>query len=226
MPKSADSWCNGGWQIYPRMNSNQDNETLGEIAHDGQPSVLNPLALDGTLNVMRRFNRNTMVVATGLFGTVIFAAMVLAVQEHHILPAEVAEKTIQTSGEVLPNANPVQLPEVVGLTGKSTDKMSSGQATSSDDGFTPEINHSSLKANLSSGSPARRHDSARVIRPAIANERHRSSTRLRFADVRIWFRALWHHGLTRAEKSRNWTPFWNSDKERKKKVSHTAETTH
>jgi hypothetical protein len=44
---------------------------------------------------MRRFNRNTMVVATGLVGTVIFAPLVLAVEEHHLMPAEVAEKTIQ-----------------------------------------------------------------------------------------------------------------------------------
>jgi nitrogen fixation protein FixH len=225
MPKSADSCFNGGWQICRRMNSNQDNEPLGEIAHDGQPSVLNALALDGTLKVMRRFNRNTMVVASGLFGTVIFAALVLAVQEHHPWPAEVAEKTVQTSDEVLPNASPVELPEVVGLSGKKTNKMSSGQATSSDDRFTPEINHANLKANLSSASPARRHDLARATRPAIANERHRSSTRLRFAGVKIWFLTSWLHGLTRAEKSRNWTQFWNSNKERKKRVSHTAETT-
>ena len=45
---------------------------------------------------MRRFNRNTMVVATGILGTVIFAALVLAVQEHHPLPAEVTEKAMQT----------------------------------------------------------------------------------------------------------------------------------
>ena len=159
------------------MNSNQENEPLGEIAYDGQPGVLNPLALDGTTNVMRTFNRNTMVVATGLLGTVIFAALVLAVQEDHPLPAKVAEKAIQSSDEVLPNARPVELPEVVGLSGKSTDKISSEQA-SFDDGFTPEI-HANLKAHVSSGSAAQRHDSAWVIRPNIANPRHRSSTRLR-----------------------------------------------
>jgi hypothetical protein len=123
------------------MNSNQDNEPLDEITYDGQPSVLNALALDSTLNMMRRFNRNTMVVATGLVCTVIFAALMLAVQEHHLMPAKVAEKTIQTSGQVLPNANAVKLPEVVGVSGKSTDKMSSEQATSFDDGLTPEMNH-------------------------------------------------------------------------------------
>jgi hypothetical protein len=56
---------------------------------------------------MQGFNRNTMWVATGLLGTVIFAALVLAAQEHHPLPADVAEKGMPTSGEVLPIANPV-----------------------------------------------------------------------------------------------------------------------
>ena len=118
------------------MNSNQDNEPLGEIAYEGQPGVLNPLALDGTLNVMRTFNRNTIVVATGLLGTVIFAALVLAIQEHHPLPAEVAEKAMQRA------ARNCQM--------------------------------------LSPRSPAQGHDSTRVVRPTIANVRHRSSTRLRF----------------------------------------------
>ena len=208
------------------MNSNQDNEPLGEIAHDGQPSVLNALALDGTLNVMRRFNRNTMVVATGLLSTVIFAAVVLAVQEHLPRPAEVAEKAMQTSSQVLPDANPVGLSEVAGLSGKSTDKISSEQATSFDDGFTPEINHAAVQANVSSWSPAPRRDSARVIRPTIANVRHRSSTRFRFVGVKMWFLTLWHHGSQRAEKSRSWIQFWHSNKERRKKVSYTAATTH
>ena len=127
-------------RVAPCMNSNQDNEPLGEIADDEQPSVLNDLALEGTRNVMRRFNRNTMVVAIGLLGTVIFAALVLAVQEHLPRPAEVAEKAMQTSGGVMPNVNPVGISEVAGLgPGKSTDKISSEQATSIDDGFTPEI---------------------------------------------------------------------------------------
>jgi hypothetical protein len=199
-----------------RMNSNQDYGPLGEIAYDEHPSVLNALTLDGTCNVMRRFNRDTMVVATGLLGTVIFAALVLAVQEHHPLPAEVAEKTMQTSQEVLPNANPVELQEVAGLGGRSTDKTFSKQATSFNDGFTPEINHANLKANVSSGFPAKRHDSARVIRSTMANIRHRSSTRLKFAGT--WFLALWRHGFQRAENSRRWATFWNSTKERKNKA--------
>ena len=208
------------------MNSNQDIEPLAEIADDRQPSVLDAPALDDTLKVMRRFNRNTMVVATGLLGTVIFAALVLAVQEHLPRPAEVAEKATQTSGEVLPNANPVGLSEVAGLSGKSTDKISSEQATSLDDGFTPEINHAGPQANVRSWSSIPRRDSARVIRPTISNVRHRSSTRFRFVGVKMWFLALWHHGFQRAKTSRSWTQFWHSNKERRKNVSYNTETTH
>src|SRR5258708_5385707 len=61
-------WHSGCLVLFARnsyLNSNQDNEPLGEIAYDGHPSVLNALALEGTRNVMRRFNRNTTLVATG-----------------------------------------------------------------------------------------------------------------------------------------------------------------
>src|SRR5271170_3383149 len=88
--------------------------------------------------------------------------------------------------------------------------------------FTPEVNHAVLQANVSSWSPAQRPDSARVIRPTIANVRHRSSTRLRFVDVKMWFLTLWHHGLQRAKTSRRWTQFWHSNKERRKKVGYNA----
>jgi hypothetical protein len=208
------------------MNSIQDNEPLGESTHDGQPSVFDAPALDDTLKVMRRFNRNTMVVATGLLGTVIFAALVLAVQEHLPLPAGVAEKATQRSSQLLPNANPVGLSKVAGLSGKSTDKISSEQAISLDDGFTPEINHAGPQANVRSWSSAPRRDSARVIRPTIANVRHRSSTRFRFVGVKMWFLALWHHGFQRAKTSRSWTQSWHSNKERRKNVSYNTEMTH
>ena len=209
------------------MNPNQDDEPLVEIADDGEPRVLNALpALRGTPNVMRAFNRSTMLVATGLLGTVIFAALVLAVQERHPMAANLGEEARQTSGEFLLNASPAALSEVVGSSGKSTDEITSGQATSSEDGFTPEINHPEVQANVSTWSPAQRQDAARVIRPKVPNVRHRSSMQSRFVDVKMRLLALWHQSLARSEKSRTWTLFSNSNKERRKKVNYTAETTH
>lgn len=41
----------------------------------------NPVALTDLYKVIKRFNRYTTWVATGLLGTVIFAALVLAFQE-------------------------------------------------------------------------------------------------------------------------------------------------
>ena len=217
------------------MNPNQDDEPLGEIADDGAPRVLNalplqtreyPLALRGTPNVMRAFNRNTMWVATGLLGTVIFAALVLAVQERHPMAANLGEEARQTSGELLLNASPAALSEVVGSSGKSTDEITSGRATSSDDGFTPEINRPEVQANVSSWSPAQRQDSARVIRPKIPNVRHRSSMQSRFVDVKMRLLALWHQSLARAETSRSWTLFREPEQRVKEESQLHRRTTH
>jgi hypothetical protein len=87
---------------------------------------------------MRAFNRNTVCVATGLLGTVILAAVVLAVLEHHPLPVEIVEKVTQKDGGVLPKSSPVALSEVVDSSRKNTDEISSGRQTSVDDGFTPK----------------------------------------------------------------------------------------
>jgi hypothetical protein len=66
----------GDWRICRRMNPDRDDD-LGEIADDGEPSVLDapslctreyPLDSRGTLSVTRRFNRSTMWVGTGLLG--------------------------------------------------------------------------------------------------------------------------------------------------------------
>ena len=58
------------------------------------------MALAGTGAVIRRFNRDTMWLTTGLLGTVIFAALVLAVQERHPKTAVVAEEASQTGGDL------------------------------------------------------------------------------------------------------------------------------
>jgi hypothetical protein len=208
------------------MKPNQDNKTQGEIMDEEHP-----VALPGTHDVIRRFDRNTTWLATGLLGSVIFAALVLAVQELRPRADDLTEEATQTRGDLLLNANllnanPAALSEVVGSNGKSTGDITLGQATSADHGFNPEINHPDVQANESSWSSAHSQDPARAILPKLPNGRYRSSVRPRFVDAKMRLIALWHQSLVRSERSRSWTLFSKSNAGDRKKVSYTAETNH
>ena len=157
---------------------------------------------------------------------VIFAALVLAVLECHPKADDLTKEARQTTGDLLLNANPIALSNVVDPNGKSIDKITSGPATSIDPGFAPEINRPDVQANVSSSSPAHWQDPAREIRPKIHVLRSRSSVRARFVDAKMRLIALWHQSRVRTERSCRWTLFSNSNKGERKKVSYTAETNH
>jgi hypothetical protein len=212
-------------------------------------------ALPDTNDVIRRFNRDTKWLATLVVGAVVAAALMLAVlvQDRQPKAVDLTEEAVQAGSDLLLNAHSATLFTVAGLNGKSsTDKMTSGQATSVDNGFakispqentysqmeaaastptpvlafSPEINHVNAQANASSWSPAHWQDPARVRRPKIRNVRDRSSVVLRSVDVKMRLIALWHQSLARSERSRSWTQFSKSNKEDRKKVSYTVETNH
>ena len=88
-----------------------------------------PVALPGTDDVIRRFDRNTTWLATGLLGAVIFAALLLAVQEHQ-------PKATQAERDLLPNANPATVASGIAKSSNSNGKMSPGQGSSVDRAFT------------------------------------------------------------------------------------------
>jgi hypothetical protein len=197
------------------MSPNVDNETQGEIA-GGAESVLlpgpplqtreHPPALAGTIKVIRRLNRNTTWVAAGLLGPVVFAALMVALQEPHRKADDLTEGPRQIRGDLLLNADSAAPSNVVGSNGKSNGEIISRQATSVNHGLTLEINHPDVQAYASSWSPAQRQDTARVIPRKIPNARRRSSVRPRFVHVKIRLIAVWHQTLARNEKSRTWTP--------------------
>jgi len=178
-------------------------------------------ALPGTYEVIRRLNSDTTWVATGLLGAVIFMALVLALLEYQPKADDLTKEARQTTGSVSLNANPSALGNVT----KSTNEITSRQATSVDHEFTPETKHPDVRANATSWAPANRSDSARVIRPKIPDVKYRSSVRPRYVDVKTRLIALWHQSL-RGEKSRRWTLFSNSNKWQRKKISYTAATSH
>jgi hypothetical protein len=192
-------------------------------------------------------------LGTGVLGVMVFAASLLAVlvPEHH--PSAVdPTAAVQPPGNLLLNANNSSLFKEVGVPGKSTGEITSGQATSVDHGFTeispqenpssqmeaaastptpvlaftPEINRHDLQANAGSWTAAYRQDSGRVTGLKSHRARSRSSVRLRFVDVKMRLIALWHQSLARSVKSRTWTAFSNSNKGERSKVAYTAETRH
>ena len=127
-------------EIGSEMNHNLDNDTQGEITSDGDSKALpasqlqaheHP-ALPGTHEVIRRLNRDTTWVATGLLGAVIFAALVLALLEYHPKADDLTMEASQTTGRGLLNANPSALGNVAGSNGQSTTEITSQQAMSVD----------------------------------------------------------------------------------------------
>jgi hypothetical protein len=183
-----------------------------------------PVPLTGTNKVIKRFNRNTTWVATGLLTPVIFAALMVALQERHATADDLTKEERQTTGDLLLNANPPAISDVAGSNEKGTGGIASGRATSVDRGLTPEINHPDVHANANLWSSAHWQRPARVIRPKIHVLRYKSSLRARLVDVKVRLITLWHQSFVRSERSRTWTGY--SNKGERKKVGYTAETNH
>src|SRR5271166_4952327 len=192
-------------------------------------------ALPGTSDVIRRFNRDTWWLATGVLGGVIFATLVLSVlvQEPHPKADYRTEEARQAEGNLLLNASPVTGFTAVDGGRTPTDDKTSGQATSLDhefaeipppenpcsqmaapastptplNEFSSEINQHDMQANAGSWTPAHRQESGRVTERRLHHASSRS--RPRFVDVKMRLIELWHQSLAKTEKSRSWTAFSN-----------------
>jgi hypothetical protein len=208
-------------------------------------STVYTVALPETSDTIRRFNRDTRWLATGVLGALVCAALVLAML--------VQDRQPKADDLTVLNANSPTRFTVVGLNGKSSaDKMTSGQASRVDQasteispkenpsaqieaaaspptpvlGFTPEINHTKARLNTFSWTPVIRQGSARVIGPKIRNARNRSSLAIGSVDVKRRLIELWHQSLAKSEKSRSWTAFSHLNRGVREKAAYTAETNH
>jgi hypothetical protein len=192
--------------------------------------------------MIRRFNRDTVWLATGVLGAVIFAALMVAVQECQ-------RKATEAERDLLLNANPGTVASVVAKSSNSNGEMTPGQGSSVDHAFTenplqeipssqtepaastpvlaltPE-NRSDAQANPDAGPLANRQDSARAIGSKARNASNRSSVASRTVDVKRRLIELWHQSLAKSEKSRSWTAFSNLNRGERKKAAYTAETNH
>ena len=77
-----------------------------------------PVPLAGMYKVIKRLNRNTTWVATGLLGSVVFAALMVAFQERHPKADDLTEAR-QTTGDLSLNANPATVAGEVANTSKT-----------------------------------------------------------------------------------------------------------
>ena len=200
---------------------NKDLETQGGIVGEGDSRALparalqtqeHSVALAGTGAVIGRFNRDTMLLATGLLGVVTFGAMMLAVQERYQKAPVFADAVCQPAGGLSLNANPLVLSKVVGLNAGNTGEISAN----ADERVSPQISH----PNSISWSSAHRQDSGRFIRPKNHRVRVHPSLWTKIADVFIF----WHRKPVPTERSRGWAQV--SKKGERKMVSFTAETNH
>jgi hypothetical protein len=216
--------------IYCFMDPNQKDEPPEEIA--GKEETVgfdaaslqaqeHSFALGDAQTVMRRFNRTTTWVATGLLSTLVVAAGVLVFQDNHPMAANIHEEA--RSGGLVSEGSPDSPSEVVDLNGKNPDQTTSGQLASSYPGVAPEANNGDLPTKVSESLGAQRQESPRAIRPRIHNLRHRLSFRSRAIDVKMRLIMLWHQSLARAH---GWTLFSSPHHARSKKVSNTIETSH
>jgi len=86
-----------------------------------------------TSDVLRGFDRDTAWLATAVLGAIIFAALVLAVQEHHPTKVNLTEEAVQAGSERLLNANIIT--EGSAVPKSSNDKMASGAGNGVDHAF-------------------------------------------------------------------------------------------
>jgi hypothetical protein len=215
------------------MDPNTKDEPPEEIADEAEGFTAVPLqtreqslALGDAQTVMRRFNRTTTWVATGLLSTLIIAAGALVFQDNHPMATNLAEQTRGTGGAMVSDKSPNPLSEGAGFNGKSIDQSTPAQLASSESGFASETNNPELPTKVRVWSGAERQESAPAIRPRNHNLRYRLPFQPRLVDVRTRLIKLWHQSLARAEKFRGWTLFSYPHQRRSKKVSYSMETNH
>jgi hypothetical protein len=189
----------------------------------------NPRKMPET-SVLRRYDRQTMFVASGLLICTILAAVVVAVQEAEKDAADHATEENLISDAAAVNSNPTALSHVrTGNTESTSSAMSSGQTISIDrteTGISPGKSSSPLtespvasqtpvsaltsetyqpetQADTNPMSPVQRQDTARVIRSSIRSLGHRLHGRLRSPNSKMWLIALWHKIFARNQRPRS-----------------------
>jgi hypothetical protein len=159
--------------------------------------------------VLRRFDRETDWLATGLLGSLMLAVMAVGVQlQKH--------RREQVNLRVEPTE--------VGIYHSF---IFQHQSDETETATTPDLNSDVGRQNVQASPPILETQQihAQVRGPKISITESRPSRLPRIVDVKRRLIELWHQSLARAER-RGWTLFQNSSGRDKKKVSYARETRH
>src|ERR1700726_4378389 len=158
--------------------------------------------LAGTLRMIRKFNRSTTWVASGLLGSVIFAALMVAFQERN---SEQAGSDVSQAKQVgdaeISTDHPANLPLVANVP-ENTANVVPGPIKSDDQGLASiGKDDPAERANAIGWSPIPRHDLGRRQGATNSKTKSRTSTRPRYVGVQARLLALWHQRLAHDEKA-------------------------
>jgi hypothetical protein len=193
-----------------------------------------------TSDTISKFNRDTVWLATGVLGTVVFAALVLVVQECQPKPNQV-------ESALLANVDLERAGSALARVPGSKGKMTPGQETSLGQVFSetailrvpssqtrlgaatsalplPPTDRPGAQANRDAKTSVRLADSSRNAGLKVRNARNKRSWASKAVDVKKRLIELWHLSLARSAKARSWTAFSNLQKGASKKAAYTAET--
>jgi hypothetical protein len=179
-----------------------------------------PASLTRMYNAIRKFNRNTTWVATGLLGSVIFAALMIALQDHQSKSDDLEIQANQSRVDLSPRTVGAVMTDVTPIE-KSNAEIVSEQPMKVSIGSTPVANQSRVQPDVPSPSQVSE-DPARSNDERNHQGRLQPSVRSRYVGAKARLIALWHQHLRR-QKSPGWTL---SNEWRKKKISYTAATNH
>ena len=108
-----------------------------------------------TSDIIKGFNRDTVWLATGVLGPIIFAALVFAVQEYHPTNVYPPGESVQAGSDRSLNANVVVVASMVAKS--SNDKIASGEGSGVDHAYnkaSPKDDPTSLMKPIAAPIPA------------------------------------------------------------------------
>jgi hypothetical protein len=217
------------------MNQQPENvsgEMLPKAGSEASPALPFPGQerseyLVGTLRIIRKFNRSTTWVASGLLGSVIFAGLMVAFQERNSEPAgNDGGQAKQVGDAVFSTDHSANLPSAANVP-ENTANVTPAPIKSGDQGLASTgKDDPAERGNVIGWSPVPRHDLGR--RPGGTNSKtiSRTSPRPRYVGVKARLLALWHQSLAHNEKGRSWTRFSKVKEGDKERVSYTARANH